>query len=332
MEEGHMKISIALATYNGEKYLEEQLHSFLTQTHQPDELIICDDGSTDATVAIAHHFAAHAPFSVKLFENEKNLGYAQNFSKALAQCSGDVVFMSDQDDVWHAAKIEKMLARFEGEPELQLLIHDLDYCKENLTPIGQTKIERMEGIFNLERDYVVGMATAIRGSFLKLCLPVPNEVDLSHDSWLHQCAYAVGGKVVMREVLALYRRHPSNTTATGNLNVDFVTTPSHFKGGARASMKLMKTKTALGLSGEKLLLQWVQRNKVTIVDRGYTTPTRIEDAIDDLNRKTEITNHRTDILKLARWKRLFPVINFYCTGGYSQFSGWKSAAKDLLLN
>lgn len=327
-----MKISIALTTYNGEKYLEEQLESFLSQTHQPDELIICDDGSTDATVAIAHHFAANAPFSVKLFENENNLGYAQNFSKVLALCSGDIVFLSDQDDVWHATKIEKMLARFEDEPELQLLIHDLDYCKENLTPIGQTKIERMEGIFNLDRDYVVGMATAIRGSFLKLCLPVPNEVNVSHDSWLHECARVVSRKVVMREVLALYRRHPSNTTATGNLNVDFVTTPSHFKGGARASMKLMKTKTTLGLSGGMLLLQWLQRNKVTLIDRGYTTPARIEDTIDVLVRKSDITNRRTHIWKLPRWKRVLPVINLYRTGGYAQFSGLKSAAKDLLLN
>ena len=327
-----MKISIALATYNGEQFLEEQLESFLSQTHQPDELIICDDGSTDATVSIVHHFAANASFSVKLFENENNLGYAHNFSKALAQCSGDIVFISDQDDVWHATKIEKMLARFEDEPELQLLIHDLDYCKENLTPIGQTKIERMEGIFNLDRDYVVGMATAIRGSFLKLCLPVPNEVNVSHDSWLHECARVIGKKMVMREVLALYRRHPSNTTAIGNLNVDFVTTPSHFKGGARASMKLMKTKTALGLSGGILLLQWLQRNKVTLIDRGYTTSAQIEDTIDVLVRKSDITFRRTHIWKLPRWKRVLPVINLYCTGGYAQFSGLKSAAKDLLLN
>ena len=327
-----MRISIALATFNGEKYIEEQLKSFIAQTRQPDELIICDDASSDNTVAIAKLFADSAPFTVKVFINKNNIGYAQNFSQALTYCDGDIVFMSDQDDVWHTTKIERMLTQFSGDPKLQLLIHDLEYCKENLTPIGQTKIDRMESAFNVERDYVVGMASAIRGPFLKLCLPIPNELDVAHDNWLHECAWAVRRKSVMREVLALYRRHPSNATGLQNLNVDFVTTSSHFKAGGKSELRLLRTKTTLSLSSHPALTQWLQSNKWTLVDRKYATAIRIDSAIDELLCTTEITNRRIKILRLARWKRLLPVVHFYWKGGYHQFSGWKSAFKDLVLN
>lgn len=273
-----------------------------------------------------------APFTVKVLINKNNIGYAQNFSQALTYCDGDIVFMSDQDDVWHATKIEKMLTQFIGNPKLQLLIHDLEYCKENLTPIGQTKIDRMESAFNVERDYVVGMASAIRGPFLKLCLPIPNQVDVAHDGWLHECAWAVDRKAVMREVLALYRRHPSNATALKSLNVDFVTTPSDFKGGGKSSLALLKTKTTLSVSSHPSLAQWLQSNRGTLVDQRYATAAQIEGAIEKLLYKTETTNRRIRILQLARWKRLLPVIHLYRVGGYYQFSGWKSALKDLLLN
>ena len=151
-----MKISIAMTTFNGEKYLQEQLDSFVVQTRRPDELIIFDDCSTDETLAIALNFAEGSPFAVKVFSNDRNLGYSQNFSRALKLCSGDYVFLSDQDDVWHPEKIARMLARFDAEPNVQLLIHDLDYCKADLSPIGQTKIERMTGVFDLQREYIVG--------------------------------------------------------------------------------------------------------------------------------------------------------------------------------
>jgi glycosyltransferase involved in cell wall biosynthesis len=323
-----MKISIALATYNGENYIEDQLRSFLLQTHQPDELIICDDFSTDRTIEIVRNFAKKVPFKVTLILNKNNIGYAQNFSKALIQCSGDIVFMSDQDDVWHENKIEKMIARFEQEPLLQLLIHDLDYCKEDLTRIGQTKIERMDGNFNIQRNYVVGMATAIRGSFLKLCLPIPNELNIAHDNWLHQCAFCVNRKSVMREVLALYRRHASNTTATGNLNVDFITSPNHFNN----NLKLLNTKTLLNSKKNRYIIQWLNKNKKTLAKRGYETIENIEYIISTLNIETEIIINRNNINSISRLKRLTPIIHLYLKGGYDKFSGWKSAIKDLLIN
>src|SRR5215217_2190591 len=100
-----MRISIAMATYNGAGYLQEQLESFLSQTRQPDELIVCDDGSGDATLDILERFRQSVPFAVQIHRNETRLGFTKNFEKALLKCSGDLVFLSDQDDVWFAPKV-----------------------------------------------------------------------------------------------------------------------------------------------------------------------------------------------------------------------------------
>lgn len=93
-------VSIALCTYNGEKYIEEQLESLIHQTCQPDEIIICDDQSKDNTVNIAKSLLGSWPGAWKVIINKKNLGYKKNFQKAISLCRGDIIFLSDQDDVW----------------------------------------------------------------------------------------------------------------------------------------------------------------------------------------------------------------------------------------
>src|SRR3989339_673267 len=100
-----MNISIAMCTYNGEKYIEQQLNSFLTQTILPNELVICDDCSKDKTIEILQEFSKKAKFPVRIYLNEKNLGSTKNFEKAIGLSKGDIIFCSDQDDVWHNQKI-----------------------------------------------------------------------------------------------------------------------------------------------------------------------------------------------------------------------------------
>lgn len=327
-----IKITVALATYNGAKYLLEQLNSFVKQARRPDELIICDDCSTDGTLTIARTFANSAPFEVKVFINDHTLGYSQNFSKALGLCTGDYVFLSDQDDVWHPEKIARMLDRFDAEPNVQLLIHDLEYCKEDLSPIGQTKIERMSGVFDLQRDYVVGMATAVRASFLRLCLPVPDKQGITHDSWLHQCAEVVGRKGIIPDVLAKYRRHSSNATITDKLNVDFVTSAEHFKDNRPSIGKLITIKTKMDVPDVSPLFEWMQSNRQILVTQGYLAEFHIDRLVSAELRRVESINKRSNILGLKRIQRFWPVFMFYLKGGYSYFSGWKSAVKDILIN
>jgi glycosyltransferase involved in cell wall biosynthesis len=325
------KVSVALATYNGAKYLLDQLDSFIYQMRLPDELIICDDCSTDETLTIALNFAEVAPFAVKVFSNDRNLGFSQNFSRAIELCSGDYVFLSDQDDVWHPEKIARMLARFDAEPNVQLLIHDLDYCKEDLSPIGQTKIERMAGAFDLQRDYVVGMATAVRISFLRLCLPVPDKQGVAHDTWLHQCAVAVDKKGIMSDVLAQYRRHGSNVSVAGSLNVDFVTSSDHFK-DMNSIVNKLRYKTIMDMPYVIPLFEWLQSNKQILIEKGYVTESRIANLINEELHRVDSIKTRSTILAMKRFQRFWPVFRFYRKGGYQYFSGWKSAVKDVLFN
>src|ERR1019366_197610 len=96
------RISVALCTYNGERFLSQQLASIGKQTRLPDELVVCDDSSTDRTVAIVREFAASVSFPVRVFENQRNLGSAANFERAIRLCDGDLIALSDQDDIWYA--------------------------------------------------------------------------------------------------------------------------------------------------------------------------------------------------------------------------------------
>ncbi len=112
-------ISVAMTTYNGERYIEEQLESIRKQTCKVDEIIIIDDGSTDHTVDIVHHYAEKYPeCGIRLEQNETNLGYKKNFHKAISLCQGDIIFLCDQDDCWFEEKVEKMCGLLDGHPEI----------------------------------------------------------------------------------------------------------------------------------------------------------------------------------------------------------------------
>ena len=112
-----MRVSVALCTYNGAKYLPDQLKSMELQTRKPDELVVCDDRSTDETLDILRAFKKTCLFRVRLYENESNLGSTKNFEKTIRLCHGDIIFLADQDDVWQSGKIERILAAFEEHPD-----------------------------------------------------------------------------------------------------------------------------------------------------------------------------------------------------------------------
>jgi glycosyltransferase involved in cell wall biosynthesis len=129
-----------MATYNGAKYIGEQLESFLIQSRQPDEVIISDDCSTDGTWEIINSFSASAPFEVIVLRNTRNLGYSANFNSALTRTTGDLVFLSDQDDVWFPHKIEHMVSFAENNSDALLFMNDAALTDGNLNDVGLTKI------------------------------------------------------------------------------------------------------------------------------------------------------------------------------------------------
>lgn len=132
-----LTISVAMATYNGARFIKEQLDSFARQTLLPAELVACDDGSTDGTFEILSQFAKEAPFPVRVYRNEARLGYRDNFLHALELCSGDLVAFSDQDDIWLPEKLAVCVGWFESEAT-QMVMHLATLAGSNLEPLGST--------------------------------------------------------------------------------------------------------------------------------------------------------------------------------------------------
>ena len=221
----NQKISIALCTFNGERFLREQLASYAAQSQLPDEVVVCDDGSTDSTLEILKEWAGTVPFPVRIFQNEQNLGYAQNFGKAVSLCEGDIIFLSDQDDIWMPEKIERMVRVFEEDPETVLAVSDAFIIDAQ----GKRQIGSLRELTQLwyfdepaafctldprpEDCYPQGCASAFRASLRGLFLPIPSR--WTHDIWLQVIAPLAGRGKVVSEPLFSYRLYSGNTSAFG---------------------------------------------------------------------------------------------------------------------
>lgn len=215
-------VSIALCTYNGERFLGEQLASLARQTRLPDELVACDDVSADETVRILREFAADASFPVQISVNENRLGPTANFSKAAGMCSGDIVLFCDQDDIWHDNKIALEVAAMteavrESSTDVPVLVHgDLEVVNEALAPLYPSFMRLMHPKFALfDMSYIlgdnvaVGCTTAVNRALLDIALPLPPQA-LMHDWWFAQCATCRGKIVYIDRPLMQYRQHQSN--------------------------------------------------------------------------------------------------------------------------
>jgi glycosyltransferase involved in cell wall biosynthesis len=204
-----MKVSIAMATYNGEEYIKEQLESFINQTIQPDELIISDDKSTDNTLKIIHEFAENVSFEIKVTVNDYNLGYTGNFNSALLKSTGDVVFLCDQDDVWFPEKIKHMLNVMNNNPDNLVYMNDTLLTDDKLNSKNLTKYGQIKSADLGDDKFVMGCCCMIRQELLTYCLPVPSELK-GHDDWIVGIAEGLSQKYIDETVLQYYRRHESN--------------------------------------------------------------------------------------------------------------------------
>lgn len=201
-----------MTTYNGESFIAEQLASFLDQQRLPDELIVCDDGSTDTTVDIVQAFAQSAPFPVTVVRNASRLGFSRNFENALSRCTSDIVLMSDQDDVWFPDKIARVIDHMTQNPDIWVLAHDGLLTNRRLEWNGATKIGQIRSGYGGLGSFATGALTAVRREFLTRALRIPHEV-VSYDIWLHRLSGCLPGRrVVIEDRLQSIRRHDENTS------------------------------------------------------------------------------------------------------------------------
>ena len=133
---GISTISVALCTYNGARYLQQQLESIAGQTRRPDEVVVCDDGSGDSTMEFVRSFAKTATFHVRVYQNDRVLGVTKNFDQAIGYCTGDMIALSDQDDVWHPQKLVRMEQAFAASPRVGAVFWDAEVVDSELRPLG----------------------------------------------------------------------------------------------------------------------------------------------------------------------------------------------------
>ena len=220
-------LSVALCTYNGEKYVEEQILSIFRQTMPVDEIVVCDDGSSDATLDILHRLVGPHT-NLRIVCNEKSLGVVENFKKAASLCTGDIIFFADQDDRWHADKVATMVDYLDKHPEIEVVFTDARIIDStgshepaygNLFQMTFQKEERR--MFNaglelesfLARNHATGATMAVRRIFLEETDPFQLCTDqILHDYALALRAAEMGVLGVLYEPLIDYRRHDSGQT------------------------------------------------------------------------------------------------------------------------
>lgn len=209
-----IRASVAMAVYNGERYIREQIDSILTQLGAEDELVISYDRSTDGTRAIIDGYAA-ADSRVRVVENT-NPGVQNNFSNAVMACRGEYIFLSDQDDVWLEGKVERVLEAF-ARTGADLVVHDGGIADSLLKPTGETFFG-VYGTYNSPIRNIIkgnfwGCCMAFRAKWRPLLCPFPNKHKVGHDLWIGVVLGFRGRITRIPECLMLHRIHGSNVTA-----------------------------------------------------------------------------------------------------------------------
>jgi glycosyltransferase involved in cell wall biosynthesis len=318
-----MKLSVALCTYNGERFLGEQLRSLATQLRPPDELVVCDDASADSTPVILEQFSRECPFSIRVERNTANIGIAANFSKAISLCTGDVILTCDQDDIWHSNKLAAIQHELDRRPDAGLVFSDavrIDeqgavlrdslWCTLAVSPLELQQLESGDGVKTLcRRNIVTGATLAFPSQWRDLVLPVP--AGWIHDAWIVLLISAVSPVVAIREPLIQYRQHASQQ-----------------------------------IGGERLgLFEQYRRAREMRAASFQDAAERFAEAKDRLSRWPAIPAHylkvieekighaeaRGQMRRTGGW-RLPKILSEWRRGNYSRFSrGWKAAAQDLFL-
>lgn len=208
------RVSVALAAYNGERYIRQQIDSILQQLGDRDELVISDDGSTDRTIQIIRSYTSKDP-RVRLLAGPGR-GIKQNIAHALANTKGAYIFLADQDDVWMPDKVRRVLAVFR-EKKCHVVVHDCIVTGEDLAQILYPSffVYRGSGAgvwSNIWKNKYIGCCMALRRELLPYILPVPDDIQM-HDQWIgvindrHR-----GGSCFLNEPLLYYRRHDGNVS------------------------------------------------------------------------------------------------------------------------
>jgi glycosyltransferase involved in cell wall biosynthesis len=215
--------SVCIATYNGEKFIAQQLKSILNQLKLNDEIIIVDDASSDKTL---DEIRKINDSRIKLTTLNKNIGHVLAFEKALERTSNEIIYFSDQDDVWLSEKCIKVLDKFSTEIDSCLVVHSLSSINDEGMLISDNWLALPEAnekgfkflLSELFQSKIFGSASAFKSNLLQIILPFPKFV-YAHDHWLSICASLTGNTSFMSDNLVYRRIHDNNVTPRDGLNI-----------------------------------------------------------------------------------------------------------------
>jgi glycosyltransferase involved in cell wall biosynthesis len=317
-----MRISIAMATYNGAEHLQRQLDSFVAQTALPNELVVCDDCSSDDTLGVLERFIDTAPFDVQVYRNDINLGFTKNFEKALSKCSGDLIFLSDQDDIWFPEKVASVTQAFMANTDKLLVIHDGRLVNENLVSKGATKFGQVSAAYGSPNSIKMGALTVVRKELLDIALPVPDGM-LGHDIWLHNIAALLDMRCVIDNELQLIVRHGLNASDWIGSSVEKINKWDLWKSEFRTS-------TATNYSDRILINEASLERLSNIIARNNSySPKVIEESLNYLRKELKALKSR-DILARSSWLlQKMMCFRMFFRGDYTYFNGLRSFLRDL---
>lgn len=322
-----LTVSVALCTRNGEAFIGAQLDSILDQTRPPHELVVSDDDSTDATLRLVRervdaYRARGGAVELQVFENRPALGVAANFAQAIAACHGDLVALSDQDDVWHPERLE-IIARYFAEHPDVLLVHgdaqrvDADGRSLNRSLFEslrvsrgeRSRIERGDALEVLIRRNLVTGATAVfRRALAEQALPIPD--GWIHDEWLAIVASLIGRVAIVPGQLVDYRQHTSNQIGASELTAR----------AALARLREHRTERNRRLSV-----------RAQSLDDRFGSDPRIDDRVKNLIRGKAAHERGRAALPAGRIGRAGPVLVALVRGRYRRYGlGARDAARDLV--
>lgn len=228
-----MILSVAITTYNGDKYIKDQLLSIVTQSLKVNEIVICDDGSSDNTIDIISTLSKDYP-SIKwnVSVNKFPLGVTKNFEKALSLCTGDIIFLSDQDDIWIPSKTKLIVEFFESHPDVNLVFSDAELIdgngklKTDKTLFDACGLNQLKELWNMGLQFeienviqrLLGATFGLRREFVERCLPFNPRIHNYHDGQLAMNAVVQGCSGMIDKCLIQYRIHGNNVVGLGGNN------------------------------------------------------------------------------------------------------------------
>lgn len=323
-----LRLSIAMATYNGAAFLDTQLRSFLGQSRLPDQLVACDDGSTDSTVEMLEAFARTAPFEVKVVRNPAKLGHELNFGKSIGLADGDIILLADQDDRWDSDKLATVEQEFARHPGTLLIVNDVRMTDGDLNPVGRTLLGQLRSSGLIGRDnrgLLIGCGTSFRASLKRFVSPVP-PLDYGHDTWVNEFAAVLGAKRIIERPLQDYRRHISNASYTA------------MDGSARATpLTILRPNIGKDLTPEwkkrRSAIEEMHRRVIALGRDGFAelgTRRSWDEVVADLEHARSAVTRRMTVFRRGFIGRTLLATQMLLRGDYRHFSGWRSFAKDLI--